>query len=187
MDNDYRQFLLRKKAMASLDSILKTRNSTLLTKIHIVKAMVFPIVMYRCQSWTIKKAEHWRTDAFKLCCWRRFLRVPRTARRSNQSILKEINPWVFIGRTDAAPEATILWPPDVENQLIGKDLDAGKDWGQEKRLTENDMIGWHHWLNEHELEQTQGENEGKEGLAHCNPWGHRVRDDSATDQKQQYF
>ena len=117
-------FLLRKKAMASLDSILKTRNSTLLTKIHIVKAMVSPVVMYGCDSWTIKKAENWRIDAFELWCCKRLLRVPWTARRSNQSILKEINPWVFIGRTDAAPEATILWPPDVKRQLLGKDLDV---------------------------------------------------------------
>ena len=92
VDNDYRQFLLRKKAMASLDSILKTRNSTLLTKIHIAKAMVFPIVMYGCQSWTIKKAECQRIDVFKLWCWKRLSRVSWTARRSNQSVLREINP-----------------------------------------------------------------------------------------------
>ena len=87
-----RHLLLGRKAMTKLDSILKSRDITLLTKVHIVKALVFPVVMYGCESWTIKKAECQRIDAFGLCCWRRVLRVPWTARRSNQSILKEINP-----------------------------------------------------------------------------------------------
>ena len=87
-----RPLLLGRKAMTNLDSILKSRDITLLTKVHLVKAMVFPVVMYRCQSWTIKKSEHRRIDTFKLWCWRRCLRVPWTARRSNQSILKEVNP-----------------------------------------------------------------------------------------------
>ena len=87
-----RCLLLGRKAMPNLDSILKSRDITLLSKVHIVKAMVFPVVMYGCERWTIKKAEHQRIDAFELCCWRRLLRVPWTARRSKQSILKEINP-----------------------------------------------------------------------------------------------
>ena len=87
-----RYLLLGRKAMTNLESILKSRDTTLLTKVHLVKAMVFPVVMYGCESWTIKKAEHWRLDAFELWCWRRFLRVPWTARRSNQSILKGISP-----------------------------------------------------------------------------------------------
>ena len=87
-----RCLLLGRKAMPNLDSILKSRDITLLSKVHIVKAMVFPVVMYGCESWTIKKAEHQRIDAFELCCWRRLLRVPWTARRSSQSILKEISP-----------------------------------------------------------------------------------------------
>ena len=87
-----RCLLLGRKVMTNLDSILKTRDVTLSTKVHLVKAMVFPVVMYGCESWTIKKAEHWRIDAFELWCWRRLLRVPWTARRSNQSILKEISP-----------------------------------------------------------------------------------------------
>ena len=87
-----RPLLLRRKAMTNLDKVLKSRDSTLSTKVHIVKAMAFPVVMYGCESWTIKKAEHWRIDAFELWCWRRLLGVPWTARRSNQSILKEINP-----------------------------------------------------------------------------------------------
>ena len=87
-----RRLLLGRKAMTKLDSVLKSRDITLLTKVHIVKAMVFPVLMYGCKSWTIKKDECWRIDAFELWCWRRLLRVPWTARRSNQLILKEINP-----------------------------------------------------------------------------------------------
>ena len=87
-----RHLLLGRKAITNLDSILKSRNIALPAKVHLVKAMVFPVVMYGCESWTIKKAEHWRTDAFELWCWRKLLRVPWTARRSNQSILKEISP-----------------------------------------------------------------------------------------------
>ena len=87
-----RHLLLGRKAMTELDSILKSRDITLLTKVHLVKTMVFPVVMYGCESWTIKKAERWRIDAFELWCWRRLLRVPWTAGRSNQSVLKEISP-----------------------------------------------------------------------------------------------
>ena len=119
-----RCLLLGRKAMANLDSIFKSRGTTLPTKVHIVKGTVFPVVMYECESWTIKKAEHRRIDAFKLWCWRRLFRVPSNARRSNQSILKS---WVFIGRNDAEAETPILWPLDAKNQLIGKYLNAGKD------------------------------------------------------------
>ena len=87
-----RRLLLERKVMTNLDSIFKSRDITLPTKVHVVKAVVFPVVMYGCESWTMKKAEHQRIDAFELCCWRRLLRVPWTARRSNQSILKEISP-----------------------------------------------------------------------------------------------
>ena len=87
-----RHLLLGRKVMTNLDSILKSRDITLSTKVHLVKAMVFPVVMYGCESWTIKKAEHWRINAFELWCWRRVLRVPWTAKRSNQSVLKEISP-----------------------------------------------------------------------------------------------
>ena len=103
-----RRLLLGRKAMTNLDSILKSRDITLPTKVHLVKAMVFPVVMCRCESWTIKKAECRRINAFELWCWRRLLRVPWTARRSNQSILKEI-------LKDAEAETSILWPPDVKN------------------------------------------------------------------------
>ena len=132
-----RCLLLGRKAMTNLDTILKSRDITLPTKIHLVKAMVFPVVMYGCESWTTKKAEHWKIDAFELWCWRKLLTVPWTARR-NQS-------WIFIGRTDVEAEAPILWPPDVKNRSIWKDPDAGKDWRQEEKgMTEDKMVGWHH-------------------------------------------
>ena len=100
--------------MTNLDSILKSRDITLPTKVHLAKAMVFPVVVYGCESWTVKKAECLRIDALELWCWRRLLRVPWTARRSSQSILKEISP-VFIGRTDVEAETPIFWPPDVKS------------------------------------------------------------------------
>ena len=112
--------LLGRKVMTHLDSIFKSRDITLPTKVCLVKAMVFPVVMYGCESWTVKKAEYRRIDAFELWCWRRLLRVPWTSRRSNQSILKEIrcsneHQWVFIGRTDAKAETPILWPPHAKS------------------------------------------------------------------------
>ena len=91
-----RCLLLERKIVTNLDSILKSRDITLPTKVRLVKAMAFPVVMYGCETWTIKKTEHWRIDAFELWCWRRFLRVPWTARRSNQSILKEISPGISL-------------------------------------------------------------------------------------------
>ena len=96
--------------MTNLDSILKNQGITLPTKVRLVKAMVFPVVMYGCESWSVKKAEHRRTDAFELWCWRRCLRVPWTARRSNLYILKEISPGYSFGRTDAKAETPVLWP-----------------------------------------------------------------------------
>ena len=119
--------LLRRKAMTNLDSILKNRVIILLKKVHIVRTMVFPVVKYRCESWTIKKAEHRRIDAFKLWCWRRL------ESSLNSKEIQPINPkenqlWILIGSTGAEPEAPILWPPDSKrNWLIGKDPDAGKD------------------------------------------------------------
>ena len=107
--------LLGRKAMTDQDSILKSRDITLPTKVRLVKAMVFPAVMYGCESWTVRKAECQRIDAFELWCWRRLLRVPWMARRSNQSILKEISPELLIVRTDAEAETPILWPPDAKN------------------------------------------------------------------------
>ena len=136
--------------MASLDSILKRRDITLSTKVRLVKAMVFPVVVYGCETWTVKKVECRRIDAFELGCWRRLLRVQPIHSRGDQS-------WVFIGRTDAEAETPILWPPDVKSWLIWKDPDARKDWGpEEKGTTEDEMAGWHHRLNGHEFQWTPG-------------------------------
>ena len=110
-----RHLLLGRKVMTNLHSIFKRRDITLPTKIRLVKAMVFPVVMYGCERWTVKKAEHQRTDAFELWCWRRLLRVPWTARRSNQSSLKEISPGCSLERTDVEAEIPILWPLDVKS------------------------------------------------------------------------
>ena len=130
--------------MTNLDSILKSRDITLPTKVRLVKTMVFPVVVYGCDNWTVKKAEHQRIDALELCCWRRLLRVPWTARRSNQSILKEISPGISL-------EGMML---KLNLQYFGhlmqradslEKIDAGRDWGQEeKRTTEDEMAGWHH-------------------------------------------
>ena len=118
------------KNMTTLDSILKIRDITLPTKVHVVKALVFPVVMYECESWTVKKAERWRIDAFELWCWKRLLQVPWTARRSNQSILKEINLEYSLERLMSEAETPILRPPDAMSSLIWKDPDIGKDWVQ---------------------------------------------------------
>ena len=146
-----RCLLLVRKAMTSLDSILKSRHITLPTKVHLVKAMVFPVVMYGCENWTIKKAEHWRTEAFELWCWRRLLRVSWTAKRSNQSILKEISPEYSLEGLMVKLKLPIVWPPDVKSWLIWKDPDAGKDWRwEEKGMTEDKMVmaspTWWTWV-----------------------------------------
>ena len=145
--------LLGRKIMTNLDSILKSRDFTLPTKFCLVKAIVFPVVMYGCESRTVKKAERWRIDAFELWCWRRLLRVPWTARRSNQPILKEISPEYSLEGPILKLKLQILWTPDAKKWLIWKDPDAGKDWRwEEKGITEDEMIGWHHRLNGHEFE-----------------------------------
>ena len=110
-----RRLLLGRKVMTNLDSILKSKDITLPTKVHLVKAMVFSVVVYGCESWTVKKAEHRRIDAFELWCWRRLLRVPWTARRSNPVHPKADQSWVLIGRTDAEAQTPILWPPDAKS------------------------------------------------------------------------
>ena len=142
----------------------------------IVQAMVFQVVMYGCESWTVKKAEYWRIDAFEQWCWRRLLRVPWTARSSNQSILKDES-WVFIGGTDVDAETPILWPVDAESWLIWKDPDAGKDWGQEeKETTEDELIGWHHRHNGHGFGWTPRVDDGQGGLVYCGLWGRKESD-----------
>ena len=145
-----RCLLLGKRVMTNLDSILKSRDMTLPTKVHLVKAMVFPVVMCGCESWTVKKAERRRIDAFELWCWKRLLRAPWTARRSNQSILKEISPGWSLEGLMLKLKLPNLWPPHVKCWLIGKDPDAWRDWGQEETgTTEDEMAGWHHWRDGH--------------------------------------
>ena len=213
-------------------NIKKQRHHFAIKGLYNQSCVSFSVIMYGCKSWTIKKAECWRMDAFELWCWKRLLKIPSTAKRSNQSILKQrekksesevrlfatswtipmdcsppgssihgifqarvlewaaisfsrgssqLRDWTQVSciadrpftvwatrksmpnihwRTDAEAESPILWPPDAKNWLIGKDPDAGKDWRQEKRAAEDEMIGEHHWLNGHELEPTPGDTEG---------------------------
>ena len=137
-----RRLLLGRKVMTNLDSIFKSRDITLPTKVCLVKAMVFPVVMYGCESWTMKKAERQRIDAFELWCWRRLMRVPWTARRSNQSILKEINPQYSL--EGLMLKLKLQYLPDAKSRLIGKHSDAEKDWRQEEKgTTEDGIVGWH--------------------------------------------
>ena len=139
--------------MPNLYSILKIRDITLPTKVHLVKAMVFPLVMYGCESWTVKKAEYWRIDAFELWVLEKTLESPLDCKEIQPVHPKGDQSWVFIGWTDAEAETPILWLSDVKNWLIWKDPDAGKELKQEaKGLTEDEMVGWHHQLNGHEFE-----------------------------------
>ena len=133
--------------------ILKSRDNTLPTKVRLVKSMIFPVVMYGCKSWTVKKAEHRRNDAFELWCWRRLLRVPWTARRSNQSILKEISPGCSLEGMMLKLKLQYFGHLTRRVELIGKDSDAGRDCGQEEKgTTEDEMAGWYHRLNRREFE-----------------------------------
>ena len=159
--------------MTNLDSILKTRDITFPTKVCIVKAMVFPVVMYGCESWTIKKAEHWH---FPIVVLENTLDSPLDSKDIKPVNPKGNKPWIFIGRTDAEAEALILWPPDPKSWLIGKDPDAGKDWRQEKGRTEDEMVEWHHWLDGHEFEQAQEDSDGQRRLVHCSSWGWKELD-----------
>ena len=166
-----RCLLLGRKVMTNLDSIFKSRDITLWTKVCLLKAMVFPIVMDGCDSWAIKKAESQRIDAFEIWCWRRLLKVPWTVHpKGNQS-------WIFIGRTDGEAETLILCPPNAKNGLIRKYPDAEKDWRQEEKgTTEDKMVGWHHWCNGHEFGQALGVGDGQGSLACCSPWGCKESD-----------
>ena len=140
-----RLLLLERKAMTNLDSTLKSKDITLPIKVYLVKAMVFPVVMYGCESWTIKKAEHRRIDAFVVL--EKTLEGPLDCKEIQSVHPKGDQSWVFIGGTDVEAETPILWPPHAKSRLIGKDPDAGKDWGQEeKTVTEDEMDGWHHQL-----------------------------------------
>ena len=164
--------------LKNLDSILKSRDITLLTKVHLVKAMIFPIVMYGCESWTIKKAECWRTDAFELWCWRRLLRVPWTAKRCNQSILKETSPGCSLEglmlKLKLQYFGHLMWRADS----FEKTLILGKIEGRRRRgTTEDELVGWHHQLDRHEFELVPWVSDGQRSLVCCSPWGCRVRYD----------
>ena len=171
-----RCLLLGKKVMTNLDSILESRDITLLTKVHLVKAMVFPVVMYRCESWTIKKAEHWRIDTFELWCWRRLLGVPWTARRSNQSILKEVSPEYSLERLMLKLKLQYLanWCKKLTHWKRPWCRERLKTGGEE--VTEDEIIGWHHQLNGREFEQAPGVGDGQGSLECCSPWGRKDLD-----------
>ena len=152
--------------MTNLDSI-KSRDVTLPTKVWLLKAMVFPVAMYGCESWTIKKVECQRINSFELWCSQSldFKEIQPVNPKGNQS-------WIFFGRTDAEAETPILWPPDGKNWLIWKDPDAGKDWRQEEKgMTEDKMGGWHHQFDGCEFEHTLGVGERQGSLACCSSWG----------------
>ena len=156
-DGDYsheikRHLLLGRKVMTNLDSILKSRDITLPTKVHLVKAMVFPVVMYRCESWTVKTAECQKIDAFELWCWRRLLRVPRTARRSNQYILKEISLGYSLEGLMLNLKLQYFGHLMQKVDSLEKTL-SWRDWGQEEKgTTDDETAGWHHRLDGHEFE-----------------------------------
>ena len=172
-----RCLLLGRKAITNLHRLLKSRDITLLTNVLIIKAMVFPVVMYGCESWIKKEAEHWRIDAFELWYWKLLLRVPLDSKEIKPVHPKGNQSWKFTGRTDAEAETPVLWPPDVKNWLIGKDPDAGKDWGrEEKGMTEDEMVGWHHRLNGHEFKQSQGDEGEGQGSWHAAVHGTAVSD-----------
>ena len=139
--------------------------------------MVFPVVMCGCESWTVKKAECRRIDACELWCWRRLLRVPWTARRSNQSILKEISPGISLEGMMLKLKTPVLWPPHGKSWLNGKDSDAGRDWRQEEKgTTEDEMAGWHRSLDGRESQWTPGVGDGQGGLACFDSWGRKESD-----------
>ena len=158
--------------MTNLDSILKSRDMTWPTKVHVLKAMVFPVVMYRCESWTVRKAECQRIDAFELWCWRR-LESPLDSKEIQRLNPKENQSWIFIGRTDAEAEIPIIWQPDAKKWLIEKDLMLGKIEGRSRK-------GWQRmrWLDgitdprRHEFEQALGVGGGQRSLVCYSPWGH---------------
>ena len=164
--------LLGRKAMINLDSVLKSRDITLLTKVHIVKAMVFPVVTYGCESWTINKfCRTWKNGCLRTVVLKRTLQSPLDCKEIKPVNLKGDQPRILIGRTDAEAETPVFWSSDANSWLIGIVSDAGEDWGQEeKRVSEDEMAGWHHQCSGHELGQTSGDGERQGGLMCCSPW-----------------
>ena len=162
--------------MTNLDSILKSRDTTLSTKVNLVKAMVFPVVMYGCKSWTIKKAEHRKNWCFWTVVLKKTLESPWDCKEIQPVHSKGDQSWMVIGRTDVEAETPIFWPPDGKSWLIWKDPDAGKDWGQEEETTEDEMLGWDHQRNGHGFWGTLGVGDGQGGLVCCGSWGHKESD-----------
>ena len=146
-------------------------------KVCIVKAVVFPVVVYGCESWTIKKAECQKNWCFWTVVLEKTLESPLDCKEIQPVHPKGNQSWLFIGRTDAEAETPILRPPYAKNWLIGKDSDAGRDWEQEEKGTaEDEMAGWHHRLNGHKFEWTPGVGDGQGGLSYCNSWSHKESD-----------
>ena len=145
-----------------------------MTKVYIVKVMIFPVVMYGCENWTIKKAEHRRNDAFKLWCWRSLLRVPWIAKRSNPSVLEEINPEYSL--EGLMLKVKLHYLGYLMADSLEKTLMLGGSGQEEKGTTEDEMAGWHHRLNGHEFEQTPGDSKGQGSLACCSPWSCKKSD-----------
>ena len=169
-----RHLLLGRKVMTNLDSILKSRDITLPTKVHLIKAMVFPEVMYGCESWTEKKAWAPKNWCFWTVVLEKTLESLLDCKEIQQVHPKGDQSWVFIGGTDVEAETPIVWPPDAKSWLIWKDPDAGKDWGQEEKgMTEDEMVGWHHRLDGHGFGWTLGVGDGQGGLVCCGSWGHK--------------
>ena len=175
--------LLGGKAMTNLDSIIKSRDIMLLTKVCPVKGMVFLVVMYGCESWTIKKAEHWRTDAFELWCWRRLLRVPWTARKSNQSILKEISLEFSLERQMLKLKLQYFGHLMQRANSLEKTLMLSKIEGRRRRGRQR--MRWLHGItNPEDMNLSKlGDSEGQESLACCSPWVTKSR----TQQQQQHL
>ena len=177
-----RCLLFGRKVMTDLDSILKSRDITLSAKVCLVKAMIFPVVMYGCESWTIKKAERWRIDGFWTVVLEKTLESPLDCKEIQPVHPKGDQPWVFIGGTDVEAQTLIFWPPDAESWLMWKNSHAGKDWRWvEKGMTEDVMVGWHHRHNGHGFGWVLGVADGQEGLVCCSSWGCRVRQDWAME------
>ena len=148
--------------MTNLDSILKSTDIILPMNVHLVKAMVFPVIIYGCKSWNIRKAEQPKNWCFWTVVLEKTLESPLDSKEIKPVNAKGNQPWLCIVRT----EAPVLWPPDVKSQLTGKDPDAGKDWRQEEKgTTEDEMVGWHHWLDRHEFEHAPGVGDGQGSLA----------------------
>ena len=172
----FKDTCLGRKVMTNLDSILKSRDITLLAKVHLVKAIVFPVGMHRCESWTIKKAEYRRINAIGLWCWRRLLRVPWTARRSNQSILKETSPEYSLEGLMLKLKLQYFGHLIKRADSVEKTLMLGKTDGKRRGMTEDEMVGWYHQLYGDEFEQAPGVGDGQGSLEGCSPWGHKELD-----------